>query len=58
MGHTTQRDGKIAARCGGQLLVIDTGIASHYGGMVSALELRGSEARALYPSETVLLPSP
>lgn len=49
VGHTTQREGRIATRCGGRLLVIDTGIAGHYGGHLAALELRAGDAWALYP---------
>jgi hypothetical protein len=50
VGHTTQRSGRIAERCGGALIGIDTGISAHYGAHIAALELRGGEdAWALYP---------
>ena len=49
VGHTTQRSGEIAVRCGGALLGIDTGISEHYGAQLAALELRGEDAWALYP---------
>ena len=48
VGHTTQRTGRIASRCGGRVLGIDVGIASHYGGNLAALELRHGEPYALY----------
>jgi len=50
VGHTTQRSGEIAVRCNGTLLGIDTGISAHYGAHVAALEIRGDDAWALYPS--------
>ena len=50
VGHTTQRSGRIAERCGGALLGIDTGISAHYGQHIAALEIRGDDAWALYPS--------
>ena len=49
MGHTTQQDGRIASRCGGRILGIDTGISDYYGRRLAALELRGDDAWALYP---------
>ncbi len=58
VGHTTQRSGRVAARCGGRLLGADTGIASHYGGHLAAVEIRGGDARALYPSGSEDLPDP
>ncbi|MCK6506426.1 metallophosphoesterase [Myxococcota bacterium] len=58
VGHTTQKTGRIAARCGGQLLAIDTGISGHYGGNRAALELRDGDARALYPEGPQDLPDP
>lgn len=58
VGHTTQRTGRVAARCGGALLGADTGIAAHYGGHLAAVEIRGGDARALYPSGPVDLPDP
>ncbi|HND00047.1 MAG TPA: metallophosphoesterase, partial [Myxococcota bacterium] len=50
VGHTTREDGKIESRCDGALWVIDTGISAHYGSHHSALEIKGSEVRALYPA--------
>lgn len=58
MGHTTRPDGRIAVRCGGALVAIDTGISSARGKHVAALELVGRDARALYPGEMVDLPDP
>lgn len=58
MGHTTQSSGRIASRCGGRLLGIDTGVSSHYGGRLAAIELRDGDARALYPTGPVDLPDP
>jgi len=58
VGHTTRRDGKIQTRCGGALIVIDIGIADHYGGNLGALEISDDDARALYPTGTVDLEDP
>ena len=58
VGHTTQKTGRIAARCGGQLLAIDTGISAHYGGHRAALELREGDAWALYADGAQDLPDP
>lgn len=58
VGHTTRRDGKVEARCGGRLLVIDIGIADHYGANLGAIEIVDGDARALYPSGPVDLPDP
>lgn len=58
VGHTTQRSGDVAVRCGGRLLGIDTGISDAYGGHLNALELRGGDARALTPAGPVDLPDP
>jgi hypothetical protein len=58
LGHTTQRSGRIASRCGGALLGIDTGISAHYGGNHAALELRAGDAWALYPTGPEDLPDP
>lgn len=49
MGHTTQRTGRIAVRCGGRILGIDTGISTHYGDHHAALLIEGGDAQALYP---------
>jgi len=58
VGHTTQRSGRIASRCEGALLAIDTGISEHYGAHAAALELRGDDAWALYPEGAQDLPDP
>jgi len=58
VGHTTQRSGQVATRCGGRLLGIDTGISSHYGGNLAAVEIVGGDAVALYPDGRVDLPDP
>ncbi len=55
MGHTTQRDGQIRARCNGTLFAIDTGISQHYGQNPAALRISGSTVEALYPTGAVLL---
>lgn len=58
VGHTTRRDGRIQSRCGGRLLVIDTGIASGYGGHLASLVIDGGDARAVYPNGAVDLEDP
>ena len=58
VGHTTRGDGKIETRCGGALVVIDIGIADHYGAHIGALEIQADDARALYPSGIVDLEDP
>lgn len=58
VGHTTRRDGRIEARCGGRLAVIDIGIAAHYGGHIGYWERVGDDARAVYPSGPIDLPDP
>jgi hypothetical protein len=58
VGHTTQKDGSIATRCGGRLVVIDTGISAHYGGHRAALEIRAGDAGAVTPAGPVDLPDP
>lgn len=58
VGHTTQRSGTIAVRCGGQLLGIDTGISAHYGGNLAALEIVDGDAVAVYPTGKSDLPDP
>ena len=50
VGHTTQRSGKIAVRCSGKIIGIDTGISKHYGTHPAVLDLSNDDARALYPS--------
>ncbi len=58
VGHTTRRDGKIQTRCGGALVVIDIGIADHYGAHLGVLEIQDGDARALYPTGTIDLEDP
>lgn len=58
VGHTTRDDGRIQARCDGRLLVIDIGVADHYGAHLGALEFVAGDARALYPDGPVDLPDP
>ena len=58
VGHTTQRSGKIAVRCAGRLIGIDTGISSHYGAHTAVLELSNDDARALYPTGYEDIPDP
>ena len=48
IGHTTQRSGEIAVRCGGKLIGIDTGISKHYGSSKSILEINQNDAKNLY----------
>jgi hypothetical protein len=50
IGHTPQRDGRIATRFNGRVFLIDTGMLnSHYkGGRPSALELEGGKVTAIY----------
>jgi hypothetical protein len=55
MGHTTQRDGRILVRFGGRTVFIDTGLSTHYGRHLAALELRGERLTALYPEGRVSL---
>jgi hypothetical protein len=58
VGHTTQRSGAVASRCGGRLLGIDTGISSHYGAQLSAVEIIDGDAVAIYPDKRFDLPDP
>lgn len=58
VGHTTQAQGTVLSRCGGRLLVIDIGIADHYGAHLGAVELIDGDARALYVSGPVDLADP
>lgn len=54
VGHTTRKDGRVQARCGGRLLVIDTGISDGYDGHLAAIELRaGTDAWARHGAMTV-----
>jgi len=38
MGHTPTFD-KMVSRCGGKIIIIDTGISHAYGGVLSALDI-------------------
>jgi hypothetical protein len=58
VGHTTQHSGRIASRCDGALIAIDTGISAYAGNHYTALELNNGKARAIYPHETQDLPNP
>jgi len=58
VGHTTQRSGQLAVRCGGRLIGVDIGIADHYGAHLGVLEVVDGDARALYPAGWVDLPDP
>ncbi len=58
VGHTTQRTGRVADRCNGALLGIDTGISGHYGGNLAAVQIEAGKATALYTSGPVDLPDP
>lgn len=56
VGHNPLRSGRITARFGGKVLLIDTGmLASVYGGRPSALEIRGDELTAVYGDERLPL---
>lgn len=43
MGHTPQFDGALS-RCGGRVLLIDTGLSSAYGGRPAVLEFYRSKS--------------
>ena len=58
VGHTTQRSGKIASRCGGKIIGIDIGLSDHYGANIGYLEITNDDARAVYPTESVDIPDP
>jgi len=58
VGHTVQKDGHIASRCGGRLLGIDTGISVSYGVHLAALDIREGDARGIYPEGPSDLPDP
>jgi hypothetical protein len=59
VGHTVQESGKILARCGGRLSVIDVGISKVYeGGHLAVWEQNQKDAFALYPDGRVDLPDP
>jgi hypothetical protein len=50
VGHTVQRKG-ISSACDDRVWRIDVGLARHYGGTISALEIAQGHARVLTPSE-------
>jgi hypothetical protein len=58
VGHTTRDDGKIEARCGGRLIVEDTGISAHYGTHHAEFEEKAGDGAALYPTGREDLPDP
>jgi hypothetical protein len=51
VGHTVQPKGRIVARFGGQVVMMDTGMQQAYvpDGKASALEIRGQTFTAIYP---------
>jgi hypothetical protein len=57
VGHTPLKDGRIAARFGGRVLLIDTGMLSTYytGGRASALEIAGNKISAIYGDGRMVL---
>jgi hypothetical protein len=57
VGHSVTPDRKIAARFGGRVYLIDTGmLASTYKGTPGALEIVGGSVKAIYPTGEVSLP--
>ncbi|MBI1750406.1 MAG: metallophosphoesterase [Acidobacteria bacterium] len=60
VGHTPQKDGRIAARFDGKVFLIDTGMLSSYfnGGRASALEITAGKFTAIYPDQRVVLLDP
>ena len=58
VGHTTRDDGRIEVRCGGALVVIDTGISEHYGAHHAAWEAKAGDGGAIYPTGREDLPDP
>jgi hypothetical protein len=56
VAHTPQQTGRIAARFGGRVYVIDTGMLKEvYGGRPAAIEVKGSEVTAIYEDGRVPL---
>ncbi|MGQ0732976.1 MAG: hypothetical protein ACT4QD_04890, partial [Acidobacteriota bacterium] len=50
VGHTPTPDRRIAVRYGGSVAVIDTGmLTAYYKGLPSALEILGTQMKAIYP---------
>ena len=58
VGHTTQRSGKVAVRCGGKLLGIDIGISAHYGANLGYVEIKSGDAKAYYVFGAEDIPDP
>ena len=59
VGHTPSMDSRIAARFGGRVFLIDTGmLASVYKGRPSALEIKGEAVNAIYEDGMVPLSAP
>lgn len=59
VGHTPQRDGRITARLGGRILLMDTGMLTEvYKGRPSALDLEPGRAAAVYTDGEDVLPAP
>ena len=58
VGHTTQRDGVIRTRCGGKIVVIDIGIADHYGANYGFWESINGDSRAVYSKASNDLQTP
>lgn len=58
VGHTVQRTGHITTRCDGKLVLIDVGIADHYGGHLAAWEWVDGDTAALTPNGRVDLADP
>jgi hypothetical protein len=59
VGHTPQRDGRITARLGGRILLMDTGMLTEvYKGRPSALDLAPGRAAAVYMDREDALPVP
>ncbi len=57
VGHTPQKDGRIAKRFGGKVFLIDTGMLSSYyaGGRAAALEIAQNKISAVYMDSRVVL---
>jgi hypothetical protein len=58
VGHTPTMDGRIAARFGGRVFIMDTGMLTPvYKGRPSALEIKGQVVNAIYEDGVVPLPA-
>jgi hypothetical protein len=57
VGHTVQDEGRIRARFGGKVFLIDTGMLSSYfpGGRASALEIQNDHMTAIYMDRRTVL---